>query len=73
MTGINPANVDQFIFPGGVSSQTRTAAAGRAAATLRQLRRDAVRGDDLVGGAAGDFGHAVERPREPAGAGGCRP
>src|SRR6266542_3460409 len=36
------------------------------------LRRDAVRGDDLVGGAAGDFGHAVELPRKAAGAGGGR-
>src|SRR4051794_6444677 len=33
-------------------------------------RRDAVRGNDLVGGTAGDFGHAVELPRKAAGAGG---
>src|SRR5262245_55680761 len=35
-------------------------------------RCDAVCGDDLVGGAAGDFGHAVELPGEAAGAGGGR-
>src|SRR6266851_6276017 len=35
-------------------------------------RRNPVRGDDLVGGAAGDFGHAVESPRKAAGAGGGR-
>src|SRR3954449_3203954 len=31
-----------------------------------------MRGDDLVGGAAGDFGHAVELPGKAAGAGGGR-
>src|SRR5260370_6793814 len=38
-----------------------------------RLRRDAMRGDDLIGGAAGDFGHAVELPCETAGTGGRRP
>jgi len=36
---------------------------------VRRLRRSLVRGDDLVGGAAGHFGHAVELPGEAAGAG----
>src|SRR5437879_2254574 len=36
-------------------------------------RRVAMRGDDLVGGAAGDLGHAVELPGETAGARRCRP
>ena len=35
-------------------------------------RRDAMRGDDLVGGPAGDLGHAVEGARKTAGAGGGR-
>src|ERR1700728_3575077 len=35
-------------------------------------RRDAMRGDDLIGSAAGDFGHAVELPGETAGARGRR-
>src|ERR1700694_1771284 len=30
-------------------------------------RRDAMRGDDLIGGPAGDLGHAVELPGETAG------
>src|SRR5258708_10724421 len=38
-----------------------------------RLRRDAMRGDDLIGGAAGDFGHAVELPCETAGTGGRPP
>src|SRR5471030_1852732 len=38
----------------------------------RTSRRIPVRGDDLVGGAAGHFGHAVELPGEAAGAGGSR-
>src|SRR5258708_13299638 len=37
-----------------------------------KLRRDAMRGDDLIGGTAGDLGHAVELPGETAGAGGGR-
>src|SRR5260221_5342717 len=37
------------------------------------LRGDSMRGDDLVGGAAGDLSHAVELPRKTAGAGGSRP
>src|SRR5882724_12996049 len=37
------------------------------------LRGDSMRGDDLVGGAAGDLRHAVELPCKTAGAGGGRP
>src|SRR5260370_7659782 len=36
------------------------------------LCRDAVRGDDLIGGPAGNLGHAVELPGETAGARGGR-
>src|ERR1700737_3102361 len=38
-----------------------------------ELRRDAMRGNDLIGGAAGDLGHAVELPGETAGARRRRP
>src|SRR6266403_5730435 len=37
-----------------------------------KLSRDAVRGDDLIGGPAGNLGHAVELPGETAGASGGR-
>src|SRR5215467_79965 len=37
-----------------------------------RLRRVAMRGDDLVGVAAGDFGHPLELPGEAAGPGGGR-
>src|SRR5205809_4188505 len=39
---------------------------------FNRSRRVAMCGDDLVGVAAGDFGHAVELPGEAAGAGGRR-
>src|SRR3979490_840810 len=37
-----------------------------------ESRRDAVRGDDLIGGTAADLGPAVELPGETAGTGRCR-
>src|SRR4051794_14904243 len=45
---------------------------GRDPVLSRRLR-GLLRRDDLVGGAAGEFGHVVELRRESADARGCRP
>jgi hypothetical protein len=67
---MNPATTINLSSLKVCQAKRRPPRPAKVAASAVKLRRDAVRGDDLVGGAAGDFGHAVELPREATGTGG---